>query len=300
MHLSFVTSNILHQVLSQEINIVYAPHNHIFDRILYHLPYNFFVFDEKYQSKEDNCIGLPDSHRDLYGYDLCIHNDIVSATQTNINRVLHTNMLIFEHRPRHMRLKKEDMAILNHKLSKFTKIFFDEVYANTWNQDKSIVINYGIPTTILTKHLEFNDRKSILIYTDTNTMLKQQVRSHLLQTYPDCGELSLDDLSLKEISKKLNNYKLLLNLSSNKLLTLGAVSCGCHVLTLDQHHAKIPSVRYESSVPEAINAIPALLTMSTEHNIVKEYISSFYNFDLFQTKLHDVIHTASKREAFVL
>lgn len=300
MHLSFVTSNILHQVLSPEINIVYAPYNYLFDHILYTIDYNFFVFDGSYRSKADNCLGLPDSHRDLYSYDLYIHNDLVSASQSTTNRMLHTNMLIFEHRSRNPRLKKEDLAILNHKLSKTTKVFFDDGCSNSWNQNNSITINYGIPSNIFNNTINYGDRKSVLIYSDTNQMLTQQVHSYLSNNDIDCNILSYSDLSIKDINKKLNNYKLILNLSSDKLLTLCGIACGCQVVTTDQSGTNIPGVHYQNAIPSIINDVPNILNLTPDYDSMKEYINHVHNFDIFIAKLQNIIHTTAKREAFIL
>ena len=299
MHLSFINANILHQVLEEEINIVYSPVNSLFDKILYLLDYNFFVFGD-YVSKTDNCVALPQSHIDLYNYDLYLANGIVNASQQTINRTLHTNTLIFEHSFKAPNLKKEDLVILNNKTKNIKKIFFNQDYMRTWNQQDSICLTYGVPLNIFRNELDYNDRKHVLIY--ANNIIGQQLHNHLSGDNIECSLLDMSQLSIQQINKKINNYKLVINLNNDHLVSLAAAACGCHVIELSANPKQIPSIHCRSSIEQSVDLLKNILTNnnSPDHRAIEEYLPQNHDFELFKIKISDIIRTTAKREAFVL
>ena len=79
MRLNIINSNIIHQIIESERNIIYRPANTVFDKILFYVGYNFYIFDNNYISNSENALGLPESHTDLYSYDLFICNSLLQS-----------------------------------------------------------------------------------------------------------------------------------------------------------------------------------------------------------------------------
>jgi len=298
MHLSFVTSNILHQILDEEINIVYNPASNIFDKILFSMDHNFFVFGE-YSSQSDNCLSYSNEYIDLRNYDLYIHSDIPSAHNNNLSITLHTNMIIFEHKPRSNHLKKEDLAILNQRTQKIKKIFFNQTYQHSWGDlSNSICIPYGIPE-LFKSDIDYNDRKDILILSKSNQQAADQIKSHLESQGLSCG-LYDDRQSLDQINVQLNNYKLFINLDNDHLLNLVASQCGCFVLKLSNDPIEVPNNFKYTEVSQLINDIPNIINQENNLTSINQYIEENHNFNLFKIKISDIIQSSAKREAFIL
>lgn len=298
MHLSFVTANLLHQVLSDEVNIVYNPSFTIFDKILYTIDYNFFVFSD-YVSKADNCLSYSNAFLDLRNYDLYIHSGLSTANQSQLPLTLHANMLVFEHNARQPNLKKEDIAILNQRLSSTKKIFFDEIYSNTWGLQNSIVIPYGVPS-VFKADLEYSDRKDVLLAGKRNTASLQQIKAHLESQGLACGIYDDTELNIEQINKKINNYKVLINLDDEYLLNLVGAACGSCVLRVSGHPAEIPNNYKYKDLNELVASISNIINQKPDSESIQQYISENNSFDYFQIKLSDFIQTSAKREAFIL
>lgn len=298
MHLSFINANILHQLLEEKVNIVYNPINRIFDDILYLIDFNFFVFGD-YMPTSSNCIALSSNYIDLYNYDIALFNGIVNGSQQTVSKTLHINTMIFEHDPKPNNLKKEDILILNNKTKRIKKIFFNQQYMNTWNQDNSICLSYGVPTEIFKYVLSYVDRQDVLIY--GNPILSQQIYNHLNNTNKTCAILDYSQLKLEQLNKKLNNYKTVINLYNDNLLSLVAVAAGCNVITL-ANNSTIPGVYAKQSIEQIIATLETVLQNNSGPNeaTVAQYLDDNHNFDLFKIKLSELIRTTAKREAFIL
>jgi hypothetical protein len=299
MHLSFINANILHQVLEDDTNIVYNPTNKLFDNILYLIDFRFFVFGD-YVPKTDNCTALSPDYIDLYNYDIAIFNGIVNASQQTVSKTLHVNTLIFEHDSKNNSLKKEDLLILNNKTKGIKKIFFDQTILNSWNQSDSIYLPYGIPTNVFKNNLEYNDRKDILIY--GNPMLSQQLYSHFNNMQKSCSILDCSQLTIEELNKKFNNYKVVINLYNDNLLSLAALAAGCHVITLGNTNSSPVGIYSKQSIEQIVQTLNDLLTnqQGPNNELIQKYLEDNHNFDLFKMKLSDLIRTTAKREAFIL
>ena len=298
MHLSFVTSNILHQVLSDEVNIVYNPSHTLFDKILYCLDYNFFVFSD-YVSKAENCLSYSNAYIDLRNYDLYIHSGIASSNGSTLPLTLHANMLVFEHQPKQKNLKKEDLAILNQRLATTKKIFFDDLYSKTWGLQNSLAIPYGIPS-LFKPELDYNDRKDVLIATKMNATAAHQIKAHLESKGLICSIYDDKELDIKQINKKINNYKILINLDDEYLLNLVGAACGSFVLKISGHPVEIPNNYKYTEINDLIGGISNIITQQPDLQSIQDYISTNHDFDYFKIKLCDIIQTSAKREAFIL
>tara|TARA_S200002703_G_scaffold20667_5_gene17038 strand:- start:22572 stop:23468 length:897 start_codon:yes stop_codon:yes gene_type:complete len=298
MHLSFITSNVLHQVLEEETNIVYNPIGNIFDKILFSIGENFFVFGD-YASQSDNCISYSNEYIDLRNYDLYIHSDIPTVTNNNLGMTLHANTIVFEHKPRPNNLKKEDIAIINQRTSKIKKIFFNEIYQNTWGLVNSTNISYGIPEVFKCDIL-YDDRKDVLILGNNNLQAANQLKTHLESKQLNCSIYNDQELNLQQINKKINNYKIFINLDDDYLLNLIAAQCGCSVLKMSNYPVDIPNNFKYTEIAKLVNDIPKFLEQKNDLTSIQQYIEENHNFNLFKIKISDIIQSSAKREAFIL
>jgi hypothetical protein len=299
MHLSFINANILHQVLENDINIVYNPTNKIFDYILYLMDSRFFVFGD-YVSNTDNCVSLSSNYIDLYNYDVAIFNGIVNASQQTVSKTLHINTIIFEHDPKQPNLKKEDLLILNNKTKGIKKIFFDQSNLQTWNQSDSIYLPYGVPTNVFKNTVAYEDRKDVLIY--GNQVLSQQLYNHLNNHQKTCSILDYSQLKIDQINKKLNNYKVVVNLHNDALLNLAAIAAGCQTISLSNNSNPSIGLHVKQSIEQVIQSLNDMLqsNQAPNYELVQKYLADNHDFDLFKIKLSELIRTTAKREAFIL
>lgn len=299
MRLSFLNSNVLHQVLSKDTNVVYNPLRQIFDKILYKLDLHFFVFNNNYNSKSSNCLGLPQDYIDLYSYDLVIHNDIVSFSQNNLSRTLHANSIIFEHNHKNPKLKREDIYILNNKLRNVKKVFFDHKKISEWNQQNSILIPYGIPLNVFSNTKDFDERKDIVVYCDKKNIMGKQLTAYLQDQFSIdlIDENRYGSLSLEETAEELNNFKVLINLTSDQVTSLAATACGTNVLDLNQTES--PGIINHDSIELIIKTLKEK-TQPLDMNKVNDYLTKNHNFETFKKQLEHIIYQTSKKEAYIL
>lgn len=305
MRLSFVTSNILHQVLEwSEINIVYNPTNTLFDKILYHaLPtFNFFVFNPDYVSSAENCLGVPESHVELYNYDLIIANSILDTSRESLSRTLHANTVIFQHDNKNPKIKKEDLIILNNKTQSYHKVFFSNHKSAQWGGIASSVIPYGIPQDIFKKQKEYSDRtKDILIISAPNNIGAKQLSSFIKDRYEVIDIIESKDyqnLNLNEINNKINDYRVIVNLADYDLMNLVGISCGCNVLTLANLDKPTPYISTCSSAKDIVEKLENIQEINQED--VKTYLETNYSFSLFKLHTSQLIQAKAKQEAYIL
>ena len=302
MHLSFANANIIHQVLDEEINIIYSPSNTTFDKILYSVGFNFFVFDKNYQSHSDNCRGLPESHISLYNYDLYVNNNTLNFHQSKIGQQMHVNSIIFEHKPRPETLKKEDVAILNQRLSKIPRLYFNKNYMNSWNHNDTKSVNYGIPEKIFTYAKSYEERKNdVLINRLNNESMENQIGNFLQQLGVDKYDfLESQKSSLSELSDQFNESRTFINFVDDPCIELCALSCGCNVMTgrkPDVEHNNIVTVQ---SVEAALKSLNSTNNAPTDEYSIREYLNENHNYNMFKITITEMINTLGKREAFLL
>jgi len=295
MRINFLTSNVLHQVLDSEINVIYNGQNSVFDKLLFGLDINFFAFNNN-DSYHDNCRNVTDFYIDMYDYDLYIDNDIISYKKNSgINRSLHVNSLIFQHNNKNKQLKKEDSAILNGQLSKIKKIFFNDNYAQSWNLDNSIVLDYGIPQDIFRPLDTINDKKDVLIYYGNNNILGQQVRDYLKADVLE----NLEAKSLDELNTMFNKYSVLVDLNNNLPLVLCALSAGCKAISLSDYTKIVPGLEIFTTPEDIIRSVPTIINKPLSYDQTSNYINLHHNYEIFQNKIYNIILNTAKREAYV-
>lgn len=294
MRINFLTSNVLHQVLDKDINIIYNSTHNVFDKIVYTIDANFFNFSSQ-KSYDNNLRNLQNSHIDLYNYDLYVDNGIINYKQnSNITKSLHINPLIFEHNNKNNQLKKEDVAILNNQLSRIKKIFFNENYAKSWNLSNSLIIEYGIPLDIF-KPLNLTDKKTFLLYYGSNRIIGQQTKDYLKADVIE----NIHEKSIEEINQIFNEYEVFIDITNTLCTDLAALSSGCKVMSLSDCHKSIPGMYFYSSIEDIINNASQITNIEISYEKVHRYIEENYSYNLFKEKLYSIINHTAKREAYI-
>lgn len=290
MRLNFQTSNLLHQVLSKDINIFYRESHSFFDHILYELDCNFFIMNYKNQKG----IHIKADNIDLYSYDLFIGTGILNKHKDNLNTLLQTNSLIFEHNPKNILIKKEDAAILQSALSKYDIVVFA---ANDLNFQKKHDIKYGIPLDIFNE--EQNKKNNTILIRHNNENLYKHLEHQLSEQYI-CKEINLD-CSIEELNSKLGDCKLFIELTDQYINVLCASAKGCKCIAPAKFNQdELQGVFYFSNIDEILQI--AKSNIDKDINVLqnREYIGNKYNYEKFQKSIFNLVHKLSKKEALLL
>lgn len=313
MHLSLATANVLHQALSEDINMVYQPSFSTFDHLLF-LANNHSMFyvlglspDTKYSGS--NVLSLPENLVDMYNYNAYISNNILASIQNQIPNVFHINSVIMVHDDKPNNLKKEDRAIINNKLWKNTKIFFHKNHIDTWQlNNKTVLMEYGIPMDHISYSTQFNNRtKDILIVGDKNSLPHKSLQSTFLEKKYTCDIDMLHQPNLESIDQLLNTYKICVIINNAGWVdALCAAAAGCCVLTtLPMNNHNISSISLTPSIDTIIdNAVSILQNNETDHldrvQRTRQEIATHFHFDLFKTQINNILYNIAQREVFVL
>lgn len=175
------TSNIINSVVGNN-TIYYDGKKNIFSHILSQC--NLF-----------NIIYEPNQ-----SFSLMITDDPISHSQAIDNKSLqfHTNtMVLFQH-PAPPALKKEDRFILDRKLGKNYRVFFDENIKNSWflnNPLLTIDITYGVP-----EYKNYTKTKNICVVNVENNDSIKRLYQHI-KNYTDCDIITeINDNLLSTLS----------------------------------------------------------------------------------------------------
>lgn len=137
-------------------------------------------------------------------FSLMITDDPISYSQSidKISLRFHTNTLVLFRQPPPPALKKEDRFILDRKLGKSFRVFFDDNIKNSWslnNPSLTIDIKYGVP-----EYNNYTKTNNICILNTENSdgikRLYQHIKNHI-----DCDMItSIDD----DLLPKLSSYRI--------------------------------------------------------------------------------------------
>jgi hypothetical protein len=303
MRLNTITSSIIHQLLNDETNIVYYPTLGIFDKILYLTNNNFFIFADGLKSCADNCRCLNSEFVDLYDYDICCANSIMSYRKqsSQISDRLNLNPIIFEHNLPDVELKKEDRFILNNDLIRIKKIFFDTTIMESWNFDNSVLCNYGIPTHKFFPVPDAQKTKDILI--SSGSVLGDQLKQH----FEDKMKLKCDvvnnmaEVSIDNINKVFNAYEIFIDLNNRAIDCLCAASAGTYSISLSslKNIDNVPNISQVNTIDDIVNIVPLVKNKNINIEEIHKYIDEHFNFNKFESIINSIFKNA-KREAKIL
>ena len=312
MHLSLSLVNVLHQTLSDTINTIVEPSATIFDHIMFLVnpKYNFYaIYPDDIKYNTDNAKSLIPSYVDLYGYNLYISQNPMSYVKNNLSQIFHINSLLIFHTYKPNNLKKEDRAIINSKIHKQTKIFFDANQLKDWQiQNKTMVMPYGVPLNHISYSIQCSDRtKDVLIVGDNQNVVNRALHRAFTDNNYSCDISGLHLPNIAEANTVLNRYKIVIDLNNNGLINcLCAVAAGCYAIHSTQRTSTTESAIFASS-PE--NIIASTQQLLQEYNAVDHLnriqndrlsLRNNYNFELFQNNMSNVIEHLSHQEVFTI
>lgn len=308
MRLNTMTSSILHQVLSDETNVVYFPTLGLFDQILYLTNSNFFIFANNLKSCADNCRCLNGDFIDLYDYDICCANSVMSYKRqcSQLSDRINLNPIIFEHNLPDMGIKKEDRFILNNDLTKIKKIFFDTTVMKSWGFDNSVLYDYGIPTHKFFPIPDVKKVKSILI-SSANQGNSPVLGNQLKQHFEDKLQLQCDvinnmsEVSIDNVNKVFNSYEIFIDLNNRTIDCLCAASAGMYSISLSnlKNINNVPNISQVNTIEDIVNIVPVVKDKNINIEETHKYIDEHFNFNKFESIINSIFKNV-KREAKVL
>jgi hypothetical protein len=304
MRLTAASSSIIHQLLDNQINVIYNPANHLFDHILSTCveDINYYVLSENTYNISENCRNISSEYIDLYNYDINLYNEIISLIQSknNIDRVFHVTNLVFQHKPRPHKIKKEDLLLINQKTRTTDKIFFNKDIYDSWNFDQSQLISYGIPLESFTNNS--NDRPIDVLILSNDRMISQQIYGHFIANDTKCETLTtMHNLRIEEVNKKFNESKIIIDLENNTINQLCALACGCYVLCLSENTQDILYIQRYQSIDDMVYNCNKILNANSfqDTKAIKEYLNETFNYDQFKKHISQIMEL-NKRKAFIL
>lgn len=258
------TSNIINSIIGN-YTIYYSGKKNIFSYIL---------------SKSDlfNIIYEPNQ-----SFSLIITDDPIAYSQSmdKISLLFHTNALVLFQQPAPAALKKEDRFILDRKLGKSYRIFFDENIKNSWSLNSPLLtsnIKYGVP-----EHKTSPKTKNVCILNiennDSIKRLYQHIKNHInCDMITDINDDLLSTLSSYKICISPNNiYDSLLCAS------LGSWVFSSHLLS-DQNIKNISNIIDYSTINDGIRDIlnhwdstQDIIENSKKHILDNYTLSNYYN-----------------------
>lgn len=218
---------------------------------------------------------------------LCVCSDPV-ATDTFVSNVRDNriNGVVFFHDYPQTTLKKEDLAIINHKLKDFHKITYNVNIQNSWPIEMSLS-NPGLPNIEIYK----NKTKSLVIMSSHHINQAKIMHKQILDVMPDAG-LLINYESLESVSDVLNEYKVCISLD-NYINTIFAVACGCSVISRYNYgHSNILTFNDSDSLNNCISQSFKSFDIDTNIHNAKELVSKYdiNKFDsLFMQTMTDII-----------
>lgn len=300
-----MTSSVIHQMINQDINVVYYPTLGLFDHILYLTDNNFFVFAHNLKSCADNCRCLNSDFIDIYDYDMGISNSIVAARKQcqNLSQGFNLGSLVFEHNLPDAGLKKEDKFILNNELKRVKKIFFDEHILTAWGVSNASCYNYGIPTDKFIPIPDIEKTKTVLISSSDQTnahVLGNQLKQHLetnLELKCDIVS-SFAETAIDMTNQIFNQYEIFIDLNNRSIDCLCAASAGLSTIGLSnsKNIDHIPNINQVNNIQDIVNIIPRVNNENVDVQATRKFIDENFNFSKFQSIMNSIFKNI-KREA---
>lgn len=305
MRLTTMSSSIIHQILDDEINVIYEPDNSLFDHILCTCTeeINYHIFSNNVYNLPNNCISLSPSRADLYNYDICAFNDITTLirSKSHLTLAFHITDLIFQHRHKPAKIKKEDFLIIYQKVKNKSKVFFNQDIMSSWGYENSQLISYGIPLHIFTN--SNNNRNANILILNHNNTVSQEISHHFSSQNIQHDILNdFSQLSINDANDKLNEYKIVFDLKNDTINQLCALACGCDVVALSDQSAFPQFINTHSSISSALAHCHTLLNQTdkvSNYEETKNYLDINFNYDKFKRSIAEVMEF-NKRKAFIL
>lgn len=215
-------------------------------------------------------------------------NDPLIFTTQHIEKKYHLGCVLFFHDQSLLSLKKEDMYLLNEKITQYKRYTFSPLISNVISNTE--LISYGFKKINNESQL-MNRSKSIVIIGEHRN-IDQIIFKEIKQLYTDTDFLVVNPNNIQiDINQLLSQYKVCINMSSSYNTLLGAAN-GCITLS-QQQEQHIPHHYVVNNIKDIDNALKHTFGLYNPSQHLSNYhsIISNYDYDTFHTKIKNIIDT---------
>lgn len=231
-------------------------------------------------------------------FSLMITDDPITYSQVieKTSLQFHTNTLVLFQKPAPAALKKEDRFILDRKLGKSYRIFFDENIKNSWSLNNPLLtidIKYGVP-----EHKNCTKTKDVCVLNIENNdnikRLYQYIKNH-----NDCDMImDIND----DLMSTLSTYKICISPNNiyDSLLcaSMGSWVFSSHLLS-DKNIQNISDIIDYSTINDSIkNVLNNWNNLQDNIDNSKKYILDNYTLNNYYHNISNS-HTQISRKAFI-
>lgn len=297
--------NIINNIIETATQInnhkaIYSPQYSFFDIILTECELNLFLesSSEKYLNSER--IGLLKNILGIDDFSFYCTNSIINFTRNNLPIAHHLNSIIFEHGVDILRLKKEDRQILcTNGLKKHTFIVFFNHMLKSWtcNNGYSIFLDYSVPEKInISKAID--SRKKICFLGLNKTI------NNIPEIYSDAEILSNIPISIEDLSERLNEYKISIELDPSCIInSLCSIACGNMSIIMDEEnilnqYSNIENLYIVKSISEMQEKIKQLEKQSYIID-TPNFNQKHRNFEIFNRYIKNILET-NRNKGFII
>lgn len=280
------TANIVNTIVNNDnINILYCPHNSVFDLILGSLDYN-----------------LSDLDNSEYPWiNIFASNDPVLFSQKHIKKCneLHVNSILFFHNDPPQQFKKEDIMILKKHIINSHKILCSSDLIRSWlpSDNKWHVIDYGIPNLIADTSLERDTNITFLNFNKNANI--QSLFNNVNNQIPNCKIINSLPNSLSDFYDIMQQTKICMDFE-NTINSLVAATCGAFCVTSydNSHLFYYKKLLGVDNISNILTEILAQIDYD-KVNIQANDILDKFSFDTFIGRI-SLITRSIMKEKFIL
>lgn len=280
-------SNIVNSTLNQDAcNIIYNPHNSVFDLIIKSLDYRFV------EDKKSNYAPW---------YNLWMSNDPIFFSQNYLEESsdMHIHSLLLFHNPVPSQFKKEDSLILKKHVKNSYKILCSQSLASSWlpSDNKWITVEYGIPYI---PNDDNENRDKIVIFNFNNNDNITAIYNNIRSKIDNVTMITNMPKSLESLYSILYKTKITIDFE-NPINSLCSAMCGCFCVS----SYDINDLFYYKKLVSLNNITDELLQLlntTIDINHIKtqqDQLNDKFSFDIFAKRITSIISSITK-EKYIL
>ena len=304
MYLGFVMGNILQKFSNDPYNIIYNPQNNLFDHVLSaNNKHQYFIINDNIKSfGNSNMMSLTNKQVPLFNYNLHITNNILGYANQNLKN-FHVNSIIVTHSGKPAYIKKEDLSLMNQRLTKEPKIFFTKAAAESWRLSNSILIKYGVPE-VFTFNKSTENRKDILILNYDNNPQVNQIKTALESSNYSCDIMTSCFLPIETLNETFNKYKICIDLAEHNVVNLlCSIASGCIGVCIKpqysaEEYSNVDGLIFINGLNELSKIISNNVSIDEEQRrLHSKNVLDLFDFNTFKKSIDSIIEVSNK-EAF--
>lgn len=258
------------------INVFTTTSNSLYDDALYGLNDQYITF-------------LPSSFGDsVINSSIIFINDPGSFVSQSNEFNKFTNKVLFFHDDKISKMKKEDLFLFNNEIEKYECYTFDKK-VSTINRN-IIPIEYGFKSPP-----KITKNKSIILLGNRQN-IDIIMHNQIKQVYGDAELINTQELSGKDLSGILSQYRICITMNS-KYNSLLAASSGCFVISnINMEEANIPYGLYANDFDTIMQNIGDMLSTSMSlHEEISDRIIKEYDYSTFSARISKIVQNTCNR-----